>query len=30
MLTFHVGWVECAEAVCGGELSTDSCFYEPF
>lgn len=30
MLTFHVGWVERAKAVCGGEFSTDSCFYETF
>lgn len=30
MLTFHVGWLEGAEAVYGGEFSTDSFFYEPF
>lgn len=30
LLPFHVGWVGCPEAVCGGESSTDTCFCEPF
>lgn len=30
ILTFYVGWVECAEAACAEEFSRDSCFYEPF